>query len=84
MYALIISDKMPEYPLSVSKTARDLVNRLVVRNPKKRLGDEEVRAHPFFAGIDWDKLERLHYPAPYVPGLVLLMVVLPISADAWL
>lgn len=75
MYALIISDKSPEFPPSVSRTARDLISRLLVRNPKQRIADTEVLNHPFFVGIEWDKLGKLQYPAPFVPGLVLIDTV---------
>lgn len=70
MYAQIVAGPMPECPSFVSLTARDLIHRLLVRDPQRRLSDEQVRQHAFFGGIDWDRLERLEYPTPYVPGLV--------------
>jgi serine/threonine-protein kinase RIM15 len=39
--------------------ARDFMERLLTLDPDKRLGrngPDEVRGHPFFAGIDWDNL----------------------------
>lgn len=30
---------------------------------------EDVKAHPFFEGIDWKKLERLEIPAPFKPSV---------------
>uniref|UniRef100_A0A0E0LWM6 non-specific serine/threonine protein kinase n=1 Tax=Oryza punctata TaxID=4537 RepID=A0A0E0LWM6_ORYPU len=48
----------------------DLISRLLERDPKKRLGyqggADEVRAHPFFAGVAWDMLEVVSRP-PYIP-----------------
>ena len=70
MYAQIVAGPIPECPNFVSPTARDLIHRLLVRDPQRRLSDEQVRQHAFFGGIDWDRLERLEYPTPYVPGLV--------------
>jgi protein-serine/threonine kinase len=37
------------------------------RNPAKRLGSNsadasEIKAHEFFAEIEWDKVERREYP----------------------
>ncbi|KAL5222358.1 hypothetical protein ABZP36_027071 [Zizania latifolia] len=50
----------------------DLISRLLEREPKRRLGyhggADEVRAHPFFAGVSWDMLEVVSRP-PYIPPL---------------
>lgn len=70
MYAQIVAGPIPECPSFVSLTARDLIHQLLVRDPQRRLSDEQLRQHAFFGGIDWDRLERLEYPTPYVPGLV--------------
>lgn len=42
-----------------SSSAKDLIQRLLCTNPEKRLGSQgaqEIKDHPFFWGIDWDKL----------------------------
>lgn len=42
-----------------SKETIDFMKRLLTLDPNERLGSggaEEVKAHPFFAGIDWDKV----------------------------
>ncbi|KAL8168136.1 hypothetical protein V2J09_009635 [Rumex salicifolius] len=48
--------KFPESPL-VSLQARDLINRLLVKDPESRLGTErgsaEIKQHPFFEGLNW-------------------------------
>ncbi|KAG8057187.1 hypothetical protein GUJ93_ZPchr0002g25595 [Zizania palustris] len=48
----------------------DLITRLLDKHPAKRLGfaggADEVRAHPFFAGVAWDLLGELSRP-PYIP-----------------
>ena len=41
-------------------------------NPKKRLGSrgaDEVKQHPFFKGVDFDKVLRKEYKPPFVPKL---------------
>lgn len=56
-----------EARLSVSAT--DLIRKLIA-DPQSRLGQggaEEIKAHPFFAGIDWTNLRRRR--APWVPEL---------------
>jgi hypothetical protein len=39
------------------------------RNPDKRYGSKEVKNHPFFADINWDKLERREIDPPFKPGV---------------
>jgi serine/threonine protein kinase len=41
---------------------RDLIEKLLVLDPAKRITVKEVKAHPYFAGIVWDRyaLERAH------------------------
>ncbi|KAJ2031277.1 rim15, signal transduction response regulator [Coemansia sp. S610] len=55
----------------ISPEARDFITRLLCRDPKKRLGYNgaaEVKAHPIFAGINWDTL--LETQPGFVPGFV--------------
>ena len=55
-------------PKSVSDNARDLLERLLVRDPEERLTEpEEIKAHPFFCPIDWDKLFAKELEPPYKP-----------------
>ncbi|KAL0666620.1 hypothetical protein Bca4012_029324 [Brassica carinata] len=48
--------KFPDSPL-VSFQAKDLIRRLVMKNPESRLGWEkgatEIKRHPFFEGLNW-------------------------------
>ncbi|KAL3640836.1 hypothetical protein CASFOL_015804 [Castilleja foliolosa] len=49
----------PSVPDEMSCDAQDLIDRLLVHNPDERLGARgasEVKAHPFFSGVDWDNL----------------------------
>ena len=59
-------------PEKVPKTPRDLIEKLFVSNPKKRLGyrgADEVKQHPFFKGVDFDKVLRKEYKPPFIPKL---------------
>ncbi len=54
--------------VEVSPEARDFMQRLMTLDPTKRLGAngaDEVKAHPFFAGIDWDKVTTTE--AAFIP-----------------
>jgi len=60
--------KIPDDPPSTAE-ARDLINKLMC-DQDERLGAngvEEIKSHPFFAGIDWDRLQDMQ--APFVPDL---------------
>ena len=54
----------------VSPEARDLIAKLLVHNPEKRLGAGgimEIMNHPWFNGIDWDNIDKL--PPVFVPDV---------------
>mmetsp|Transcript_8783 Transcript_8783/g.23071 ORF Transcript_8783/g.23071 Transcript_8783/m.23071 type:complete len:1096 (-) Transcript_8783:171-3458(-) len=61
-------------PRSLSKEAADLIKRLLTVPTAKRMccgpeGFEELKKHPFFKGMDWDKLYRRELEAPLKPLL---------------
>ena len=43
------------YPDGFPEVAKDLVDRLLVRDPAKRLPVEHIKNHQFFEGIQWGK-----------------------------
>ncbi|VEU22591.1 DEKNAAC103351 [Brettanomyces naardenensis] len=51
-----------------SDSARDLITRLLIKDPKKRLGaggSQEIMGHPYFDGLNWDTL--FEEEASFVP-----------------
>lgn len=59
-----------EFPPGFPAPARDLVERLLVLDPSRRLSIEHVKNHEFFDGIKWGRgLWRMKAPRlkPYVP-----------------
>eukprot|EP00357_Protocruzia_adherens_P002555 CAMPEP_0115016588 /NCGR_PEP_ID=MMETSP0216-20121206/27543_1 /TAXON_ID=223996 /ORGANISM="Protocruzia adherens, Strain Boccale" /LENGTH=535 /DNA_ID=CAMNT_0002387107 /DNA_START=45 /DNA_END=1652 /DNA_ORIENTATION=- len=53
----------------VSEPAQDLIRKLLNRNPEKRISYEAIKEHPFFASINWGKLDKMEIDPPYVPDL---------------
>ena len=50
--------------------AADFINRLLQRNPNKRLGYQnisEIKEHPWMKDIDWDYLNKKELEAPFLP-----------------
>ncbi|OCT51413.1 Serine/threonine-protein kinase gad8 [Cladophialophora carrionii] len=60
-------------PEIVPAAAKDLLQKLLDRNPERRLGAggaAEIKAHHFFAGIDWRKLLQRKYEPSFKPNVV--------------
>lgn len=71
--ALILKAKlgMPQF---LSIEAQSLLRALFKRNPSNRLGAgfdgvEEIKRHPFFITIDWNKLYRKEIKPPFKPAV---------------
>ncbi|XP_077290138.1 phosphoinositide-dependent kinase 1 isoform X3 [Arctopsyche grandis] len=66
-----------KFPEGFDSQARDLVQKLLVLDPTKRLGAmdkgptyDSIRNHPFFRGVNWDTIREQRPPPiyPYLPG----------------
>ena len=74
MYEMIktSSVKFPKR-INLSEEAKDIIRKLLEKNPKKRLGSqngiEEIKKHPFFADLDFDLIVQKKIPAPFIPEL---------------
>ncbi|KAG5482956.1 hypothetical protein LSCM1_06998 [Leishmania martiniquensis] len=53
-YLLIkaILEKEPELPDEMDPDAKDLIRKLLVKDPKARIGMNEIKAHPFLAAVN--------------------------------
>jgi len=59
-------------PGDMSNDAKQLIRKLLNRNPVKRLGAgpsdaEEIKKMPFFKGVDWDFVYQRKQPVPVPP-----------------
>ncbi|KVI12269.1 AGC-kinase, C-terminal [Cynara cardunculus var. scolymus] len=46
---------------------RDLIRKLLEKDPKQRLSAAEIKGHDFFKGVDWEKVAQISRP-PFIPG----------------
>ncbi|CAA7023719.1 unnamed protein product [Microthlaspi erraticum] len=46
---------------------RDLIRRLLEKDPSRRISVEEIKGHDFFRGVDWDNVVLVSRP-PYIPA----------------
>lgn len=67
MYFKIMHAKL-ELPDTMDENTKSILLGLLERDPTKRLADAaHVKAHPYFKGLDWEKLLRKEVPAPFIP-----------------
>lgn len=63
----------PPFPTRLGHVVKDLISKLLIKDPRKRLGGggqkdaREIKRHPFFKNIDWDQLSKKQMPAPFKP-----------------
>ncbi|XP_025195273.1 G protein-coupled receptor kinase 1 isoform X1 [Melanaphis sacchari] len=61
-----------ELPDSFSKSLKDLLEGLLQRDINERIGcrgrgSDELKEHPFFAGLDWQQVYMQKYTPPLIP-----------------
>ena len=64
----------PLYPIQMPRDSVSLLQRLLTRDPSRRLGAgpndaDDVKAHPFFRDVNWDDLINKRVPPPFCPTL---------------
>lgn len=61
-----ILTKAPEL-VGEATPLRDLIGKLLIKDPMQRIKLEGIKGHDFFKGINWDLLLQISRP-PYIPG----------------
>uniref|UniRef100_A0A8C1AVD4 Protein kinase C n=2 Tax=Cyprinus carpio TaxID=7962 RepID=A0A8C1AVD4_CYPCA len=75
LFECILKDEII-YSSWLSNEAEDILRGLLSRDPACRLGcmdrdggEEAITAHPFFTGLDWEKLNRREITPPFTPRI---------------
>eukprot|EP01083_Nonionella_stella_P284345 967955_1 len=70
MYRKIQEDPLI-FPPHLSNACKDLISKLLVKDPNERLGVtggfEDIMRHSFFGNVDWNKLYEKNIDLPYKP-----------------
>lgn len=74
MFEKIVNAEL-SFPPQVSGTAKDLLSRLLVRDPQERLGSGEndaadIKKHIFFSDVDWSQMSTGKIQAPWKPTVM--------------
>jgi len=68
----LVQNREIVWPENIAESTKDIIDQLLDVNPDNRLGNRipggyaELKAHPFFTGIDWDTLPQ-QTPPPFAP-----------------
>jgi serine/threonine protein kinase len=56
---------------NLSDSAKDLIKKMLTKKVSDRIKPEAIKAHPFFAPIDFKKLLMKNVEAPFKPKIVI-------------
>lgn len=74
MYKKILQNPLKFPPFLEGTDAHDLLVKLLQKEPSKRLDDaQQIKSHPFFKDIDWNKLLSKSYMPPFKPQVAGLL-----------
>ncbi|ORX56754.1 hypothetical protein DM01DRAFT_1334317 [Hesseltinella vesiculosa] len=62
------------YPINMSRDSVGICQRLLTREPERRLGAgqtdaAEIKQHPFFRGVNWEDMLAKRVPPPFYPTI---------------
>ncbi|KAF8914920.1 kinase-like domain-containing protein [Mucidula mucida] len=73
IFDAILEDE-PLYPITMPRDAVAILQKLLTRDPNRRLGStkedaEEIKRQPFFKDVNWDDVVNKRIPPPYMPTI---------------
>ncbi len=69
LFDKILAEPVPLSHPNLSADAKDLIKKMLRKRPEDRIKPDDIRKHPFFASIDFEKLMAKEVPAPFKPDL---------------
>lgn len=59
-----------EWPDTIDPLAKDLIEKLLVKDRFTRLGNAQaIKKHPWFSGVDWNEIAERKHPGPIIPDM---------------
>ncbi|KAF8630918.1 hypothetical protein AX17_005276 [Amanita inopinata Kibby_2008] len=73
IFDAILEDE-PLYPITMPRDAVSILQKLLTRDPSRRLGSgkddaDEIKRQPFFKDVNWDDVHNKRIPPPYFPTI---------------
>jgi len=68
MYDMIVNGELA-FPESMSDDACEFLAGLLEKDPEQRLLPDEIKAHPWFEGLDWDALAKKQIEPLWKPSV---------------
>ncbi|KAH8825090.1 kinase-like domain-containing protein [Flagelloscypha sp. PMI_526] len=73
IFDAILEDE-PLYPITMPRDAVSILQKLLTRDPTRRLGSsendaEDIKRQPFFKDVNWDDVVNKRIPPPYFPTI---------------
>ena len=70
------------FPPHMSAACRSLIEGLLAKDPSQRLGLAGIKAHPFFADLDWERVAAKEYEPLFLPEIDEMVMALQAEAAA--
>ena len=59
----------PKFPQEIDTRISDFILKLLKKNPEERFKFTNLMNHPFFEGLDWNKVYNKEYKPSYIPNI---------------
>ena len=64
-----IRTQAPKFPPRTDRSTIDFIVGLLAKDPDERLTFDQIKVHPFFKGMDFDKVLKREYKPSFVPAI---------------
>ena len=68
LYSNIVK-KEPYFPPELDERISDFISKLLTKDPKMRPTFTQMKSHPFFEGLEWNKIKSKEYCPGYIPNI---------------